>query len=67
MTLHVYQVLTKHLWIPLDVYQHNVTISGMGIQTFQQLTGINAVMFYCPVIFNSFLPPLEAIIANLVM
>lgn len=41
------------------------TSIGFGIQLFQQLCGINAVVYFAPIIFAKFLSPSGAIIANL--
>jgi len=43
------------------------TLTGMALQTIQQLSGINAIMFYAPIIFQKFWGPAGGIYGSLAL
>ncbi|TFJ82553.1 hypothetical protein NSK_006137 [Nannochloropsis salina CCMP1776] len=54
----------KDLVSPVDFMLYR-TMLGFGVQLLQQFSGINAVMYFAPVIFKKFLASEMAILANL--
>ncbi|KAG5175422.1 general substrate transporter [Tribonema minus] len=64
------QLAAQHHWSDLFKAANNMryrTLVGIAITSFQQLTGINAIMYFAPVIFSDFLSTDMALIANLIL